>query len=133
MNFGPASAVKKPILLIDDDDIDVMGMERQLKKLSIFNPIIRKKNGVDAINFLHEDAGNTELSAILLDLNMPKKNGIEFLTELRQELPEVDCNIYVITTSDSVDDQKAANALQVSGFIFKQDIESGLREIEFDD
>ncbi|MBU2864008.1 response regulator [Reinekea forsetii] len=133
MNAISAAKTKKPILLVDDDDIDVMSLERQLKKLAITNPLVRKKNGIEAINYLHDEGLDVEFAAILVDINMPKKNGLEFLTDLRRELPGKARNVYIFTTSDSHAEQSTAEALHVSGFVYKQDIAKGLKGINFDD
>ncbi len=74
---------KKNILLVEDDRIDVMTVKRSLKDINITNKLDVVNNGEEAIEFLR-DKNNEQPCIILLDLNMPRMNGIEFLTQLRQ-------------------------------------------------
>jgi CheY-like chemotaxis protein len=111
------------ILLIDDDEVDVMTVRRAFKKNNITNPLYVAANGVEALAILR---GNTmpkllpeQRRMILLDLNMPKMGGIEFLRELRAD-PELRAiPVIVLTTSNEDKDKVEAYNLNVAGYIIK--------------
>jgi CheY-like chemotaxis protein len=106
------------IFLIDDDDIDVMAIERCFKKQGITHPIIRAEDGMQALEML-ETAAITQPFVILLDLNMPRMNGIEFLNRLRQDSNHRRSVVFVLTTSQ--DDQDVIRAYDhfVAGYFLK--------------
>jgi CheY-like chemotaxis protein len=111
------------ILLVEDDEVDVMNVQRAFKKNHINNTLRIAGNGLEALALLR-GKGNAEKIApppkiILLDLNMPKMNGIEFLQALRSE-PELESiSVFVLTTSDEERDIVAAYKLNVAGYILK--------------
>lgn len=110
------------ILLVDDDEVDVMNVKRAFKKNNITNPLYVASNGLEALDMLR---GNHELSVpqtrrlILLDLNMPKMGGIEFLRELRADPVLRPIPVIVLTTSNEDSDKVEAYNLIVSGYILK--------------
>ncbi|WP_439881585.1 response regulator [Pontibacter sp. MBLB2868] len=110
------------ILLVEDDYLDIMNVERELKKINIEHPIHVARNGREALNMLRGD-GTEKISpapsVILLDINMPKMNGIEFLTELRREPEFSHIPVFIMTTSNEESDRMAAQRLNVSGYIVK--------------
>lgn len=112
------------ILLVEDDELDVMNVRRAFKKNSITNPLYIAGNGLEALDMLRGvDGGPPAIPAerrlILLDLNMPKMNGIEFLRELRAD-PEIGLiPVIVLTTSDEDRDKVEAYQLNVAGYILK--------------
>ncbi len=108
----------KPILLIEDDNVDAMTVKRALKDLKVTNPLVRAANGEEALDYLRNDA-NEKPCVILLDLNMPKMNGIEFLKvakadEALKRIPAV-----VLTTSKDDRDKVESFDLCVAGYIVK--------------
>lgn len=111
------------ILLVEDDEVDVMNVKRAFKKNNITNPLYLATNGLEALALLR-GIGNTptiprERRLILLDLNMPKMNGIEFLRELRAD-PELKATpVIVLTTSNEDRDKVEAYNLNVAGYILK--------------
>lgn len=111
------------ILLVEDDEVDVMNVRRAFKKNNINNPLYLANNGLEALVMLRGD-GNPpaiprERRIILLDLNMPKMNGIEFLRELRAD-PELNAiPVIVLTTSNEERDKVEAYNLNVAGYILK--------------
>ncbi len=107
------------ILLVEDDQVDVMNVQRAFKKNNISNPLWVAGNGVDALEKLRNGDIPLHRLLVLLDLNMPRMNGIEFLKELRaidefRHLPVV-----VLTTSDDERDRIEAYHLNVAGYIVK--------------
>ncbi len=108
----------KPILLVEDDNVDAMTVKRALKDLRVTNPLVHSANGEEAIGYLRNDA-NEKPCVILLDLNMPKMNGIEFLKvaksdEMLKRIPAV-----VLTTSKDDRDKVESFELNVAGYIVK--------------
>lgn len=110
------------VLLVEDDEVDVMNVKRSFKKNNIQNPIYVAKNGLEALDALSGKDPATAVPApriVLLDINMPKMGGIEFLTELRKR-PELKSTIvFVMTTSNEDSDKIAAYNLNVAGYILK--------------
>ncbi len=105
------------IFLIEDDLIDVMVFEKTLKKLSINNKLIIFNNGIDCINYIKT---NPALPAIMfIDLNTPKMNGIEFLTEINKTIFDTFFPLIVLTTSDDDNDINQAYRNHVNGYITK--------------
>lgn len=113
------------ILLVEDDEIDVMGIQRAFKKLKIANPIIVAQNGLEALQILRGENGREPLPKpymVLLDLNLPRINGIELLTQMRRD-PELKSTIvFVLTTSKDEEDRCAAYDLNVAGYMVKSEI-----------
>lgn len=110
------------ILLVDDDDVDVMNVQRAFKKNNILNPLYTAPNGLEALAVLRAEGSEAmprERRLVLLDLNMPRMNGLEFLRELRND-PELRAlTVIVLTTSDDERDKVEAFNLNVAGYIVK--------------
>ncbi len=107
------------ILLVEDDEVDVMNVRRAFKKNNIGNPLWVAGNGLDALDLLRGPEIPRERRLVLLDLNMPRMNGIEFLRELRAD-PELGLTpVVVLTTSDDERDRVDAYNLNVAGYILK--------------
>jgi CheY-like chemotaxis protein len=107
------------VLLVEDDEVDVMNVRRAFKKNNICNPLWVAGNGLEALEMLRGSDIPRDRRLILLDLNMPKMNGIEFLRELRAD-PELKLiPVVVLTTSDDERDRVEAYNLSVSGYILK--------------
>ncbi|MBW4545824.1 MAG: response regulator [Symplocastrum torsivum CPER-KK1] len=111
------------LLLIDDDEVDVMTVKRAFKKNNITSPLYVAANGIEALAMLRGNEmpkllmGQRRL--ILLDLNMPRMGGIEFLRELRAD-PELRAlPVIVLTTSNEDKDKVEAYDLNVAGYIIK--------------
>ena len=111
------------ILLIEDDSVDVMNVQRAFKKNNITNPLHIAFNGVEALNMLRGTNGKPKLNPspriILLDINMPKMNGLEFLRELRNDPVLKSITVFVMTTSNDDQDKVEAYSLNVAGYILK--------------
>lgn len=107
------------ILLVEDDEVDVMNVRRAFKKNNISNPLWVAGNGVEALEMLRSGSIPVERRLILLDLNMPKMNGIEFLRELRADPDLVSTSVVVLTTSNDDRDKVGAFNLNVAGYLLK--------------
>lgn len=112
------------ILLIEDDDVDVMNVRRAFKKNDVSNPLFIARNGLEALAMLRGDSDHPpqipdERRLILLDLNMPKMGGIEFLQELRSDPKLKTTPVVVLTTSDQEQDRLHAYEFNVAGYLLK--------------
>ena len=110
------------LLLVDDDEVDVMTVKRAFKKNNITSPLFVASNGLEALALLRSNEmpllpGHRRL--ILLDLNMPKMGGIEFLRELRADPELRPLPVIVLTTSNEDKDKVEAYNLNVAGYIIK--------------
>ena len=109
---------EKNILLVEDDQIDVMMVQRALRELHVTNQLDIVQNGEEALEFL-TDKGNRVPCIILLDLNMPKMNGIEFMKAARREELLSKIPVIVLTTSKEEQDKTESFKLGVSGYMLK--------------
>ncbi len=112
------------ILLVEDDEVDVMMVKRAFRKGNIRNLLYIASNGIEALAMLRSKPGQPALMPadrriILLDLNMPKMNGLEFLQELRADLTIRQIPVVVLTTSNEERDRLQAYQLNVAGYILK--------------
>lgn len=106
------------ILLVEDDQVDVIDMTRTFDKMNILYHLEVAKNGEEALHYL-EDKSKPRPDVALIDINMPKMTGLEFLSIIRSKPEWKDLKAFIITTSDESADRQAANALGVSGYIIK--------------
>jgi CheY-like chemotaxis protein len=111
------------ILLVEDDKVDIMNVQRSFKKANISNPLFIANNGIEALEILRNNSETVEMPVnrrlILLDLNMPKMGGIEFLQELRADPALCLTPVIILTTSDQEKDRMKAYNFNVSGYILK--------------
>ncbi|HEY8940920.1 MAG TPA: response regulator [Cellvibrio sp.] len=116
------------LLIVDDDDIDATALRRALHKLKLLNPLYRAKDGLEALEILR----NGEIPGpyiILLDINMPRMNGIEFLEVLRADPELTHAIVFVLTTSKSDEDIIAAYREHVAGYLLKQRMDSDFLQV----
>lgn len=106
------------ILLVEDDEVDVMNVKRAFAKNNIKNPLFVAGNGVEALEMLNGDVIPLP-KIIILDINMPKMNGIEFLKILRENDKLKNISVFVMTTSNEDSDKINAYNLNVAGYILK--------------
>jgi CheY-like chemotaxis protein len=112
--------MKKPtILLVEDDELDVISVERSLKKIESEYVLHTAYNGIEALKFLRDPEAGLVPDVILLDINMPRMNGIEFLKVLREDKKLKDLKVFIMTTSSEGNDRTAAEKLGISGYIIK--------------
>lgn len=112
------------LLLVEDDEVDIQGLKRAFAKSRIGNPITVARDGIEALEFLRGENGRPKLPKphlILLDLNMPRMNGLEFLEAIRADEDLKRSVVFMITTSKAEEDKTRAYAQNVAGYIVKQD------------
>ena len=110
--------VNKPILLIEDDLVDQMTVKRAFKELKVINELRVANNGEEGLEMLKDETLDKP-GIILLDLNMPKMNGIEFLQEIKTYEEFKTIPVIVITTSKHERDKVESFQLGVSGYMIK--------------
>lgn len=114
------------LLLVDDDDVDVMGVERALKKLKISNPIVRARDGVEGLSKVRECTSVRRPFLVLLDLNLPRLNGLEVLAEIRKDPALSSTVVFVLTTSKAEEDKAMAYQSNIAGYIIKSQVGDGV-------
>jgi CheY-like chemotaxis protein len=107
------------ILLVEDDEVDVMNVRRAFERNNVSNPLYVAGNGLEALEMLRGHEIPRERRLILLDLNMPKMNGIEFLQALRADPELASTPVVVLTTSNDDQDKLDAYNLNVAGYLLK--------------
>ncbi|TDW44616.1 CheY-like chemotaxis protein [Flavobacterium sp. 270] len=112
--------MKKPtILLIEDDELDIISVERSLKKLESEYELHTAYNGIEALKILRDQNNKLIPDVILLDINMPRMNGIEFLQVIREDADLKSLKVFIMTTSSEGNDRTEAEKLGISGYIIK--------------
>ena len=115
----PLSTVR--LVVIDDDDVDVESVVRSLNRNGIFGEITVFRDGLEALRALQ--SGPTNLPSrpllILLDLDLPRLSGIEFLDALRSDPRLCGTVVFILTLSDRAEDKMAAYDRQVAGYLLK--------------
>lgn len=108
--------------MVEDDSLDVRDAQRTLDKMNVLYKMQVARNGEEALTYLKEGLNNPGFvrpDIVLLDLNMPKMNGAEFLQAIRKSDQFKDLKVFVITTSDEKEDRQKVKDLGVSGYIVK--------------
>lgn len=109
----------KTILLIEDDYLDVESVKRALKKADIPHVLHVSHNGADALNSLTTTENKIVPDIILLDINLPKMGGLEFLEIVKSYYSLQYIKIYIITTSSEEYDKISAQHFEIAGYIIK--------------
>lgn len=111
------------ILLVEDDDGDAKALQRAFRKIKIANTIFRATDGVEALEILkgsHDTIKIQHPFLLLVDINMPRMNGIELIQTLRNDQEFHNTIIFVLTTSKLDEDKVAAYNLNVAGYVVKE-------------
>jgi len=108
----------KSILLVEDDIVDMMSVKRALKDINVTNPMYHVENGIKALEYL-ADKENPRPTIILLDLNMPKMGGIEFLSVMKKDETIRRIPVIILTTSRAEYDKIQSYDLGVAGYMIK--------------
>ena len=125
----------RSVLLIEDDIFDTMMAQKTFAKFNVPHQLHTAFNGEEALDQLLGRGGTAPIEPlpelILLDLNMPRMNGLEFLAEMRATPTLCDIPVYITTTSDMERERVAAAELAVSGYILKPlDFASGTNLVD---
>lgn len=112
-----------PILFVEDDEVDIQSVEREIKKYTLPIQLHIAKDGIEALDMLYGQHSVQKLyptpQLILLDINMPRMNGIEFLQKLQSDPEYKYIPVYILTTAYTSHDKIATKDLRVSGVIIK--------------
>uniref|UniRef100_UPI004048A8DA response regulator n=1 Tax=Shewanella baltica TaxID=62322 RepID=UPI004048A8DA len=117
------------ILLVDDDDVDYMAVQRAMRQLRLLNPLVRARDGIEALAILTSLNTIKGPYLILLDLNMPRMNGFEFLERIRSDPSLSSSVVFMLTTSSTDEDRMKAYSHHVAGYMVKTDIKDGFNNI----
>ena len=120
------------ILHIEDDEIDAEMVVRALRMQNANTQYTLARDGVEALAMLRGDDDHIRLPqpyVILMDINMPRMNGIEFLHVLRQDADLKRSIVFVLTTSNRDEDKFAAYNEQIAGYILKAKVGDDVREV----
>lgn len=110
------------ILLVEDDDVAAEAVTRSLARHGVVFPVIWAENGLAALAVLRGQSGAPPVGRpriVLLDLNMPRMNGFEFLAAIRADPALRDEVVFVLTTSDADEDRTRAYHEQIAGYMVK--------------
>lgn len=119
------------ILLVDDDEVDAEAIFRSFARYKIANPLVHAVDGLEALAILRGEQASSCLGRpyiILLDINMPRMNGIEFLRAIRQDPALKRSVVFILTTSNRDEDKLAAYKEQAAGYILKDKAGQGFLE-----
>ena len=108
----------KPILLLEDDQVDAMTVERAFKEIKVVNQLIIVGNGEEGLDYLRNE-DNEKPCVILLDINMPRMNGLEFLKIVKQDSSFKRIPVVILTTSNEDQDRIESFNHSVAGYIIK--------------
>lgn len=107
------------VLLIEDDEVDVLNVRRAFRKKGFSQKLLLAENGLDAIEKMQSSHFEDVPDVILLDLNMPKMGGFEFLRMRNEDGIFADTDVYVMSTSSAESDIQKARQLGASGYVVK--------------
>lgn len=113
------------ILLVEDDDVAAEAVVRSIKKNNLAFPVVIAEDGLAALDILRDENPNKKIQMpylILLDLNMPRMNGFEFLQEIRADENLQQSVVFVLTTSDADSDRTKAYHEHIAGYMVKSSV-----------
>ena len=125
MILREASGRTVPILLVEDDDIDIEAVRRTLKSAEIENPVHVAHDGVEALDMLYGRTGAAKITlpcVILLDINLPRMDGLQFLEVRSGGINLKQSIVFILTTSDRHHDKMRAYELNIAGYLLKHDL-----------
>jgi CheY-like chemotaxis protein len=108
---------------VEDDEVDIENLSRAFQKIHLPVELHIAQNGIEALNELYEEPDKQDFKLfpdlIIIDINMPKMDGIEFLKELRKDEALDETKILVFTTSDNIKDKRETSKFHVAGYLMK--------------
>lgn len=107
------------LLIVEDDQVDAENIARAFSKGKLTNPLQFARDGIEALEILRADGPPARRRIILLDINMPRMNGLELLREMRSDAALRGIPVVVLTTSNNDRDRFEAYDLQVAGYLLK--------------
>ena len=116
--MGSLISDDRPVLLVDDDAVDVMTVKRAFKQMRVISQLVVKGDGEEALEYLRSTPVLPRV--ILLDLNMPRMNGLEFLQEIKSDEAFSTIPVIVLSTSGENSDVSACFRNSVVAYIVKQ-------------
>jgi CheY-like chemotaxis protein len=112
------------IMIVDDDEIDVRAIQRGLQQQRIVNPVFVASDGREGLEMLRGEHGHPKIpqpALIVLDLNMPRMTGLEFLDALRADSQLANSIVFILTSSNADEDKAAAYKHHIAGYVVKSD------------
>jgi len=112
------------VLLVEDDEVDQMAMKRAFRQLQITNPLVIAQDGVEAMDYLKSMNGGDlkRPFIIILDLNMPRMTGLEFMKTIRADEELKNSVVFVLTTSADDKDLRQAYDMNAAGYVVKSSL-----------
>lgn len=107
------------LLLVDDDSVDLMTVKRGLARARIAHQLCEAKDGVEALAVLRGDQMPRARRLVILDLRLPRMDGLEFLRALRADASIASTPVVIITTSTQAEERREAHRLNVAGYFVK--------------
>lgn len=124
---------RKPILVLEDDDIDIQSIRRAFKRLEVKNEILIFTNGEDGLSYLL-DASKPNPCLIISDINMPRMNGFEFMRKIKADKLLKMIPAILLTTSNEAEHRRESYLLGAAGYIVKpveyEAFEAAIRTIQ---
>ncbi|MEM7247531.1 MAG: response regulator [Acidobacteriota bacterium] len=120
------------ILLVEDDEVDVLLFRRALSRLKLENPLFVASNGEEALGQLRGQENEPALPrpyVVMLDLNMPRMGGLEFLEVIREDPELSDTVVFVLTTSAADEDLLRTESRNVAGYLLKKNLIDELAKV----
>jgi CheY-like chemotaxis protein len=117
------------ILVVEDDDVDVKNIRRAFERGRLMNPLYFARDGIEGLERLRDGSVPSERRIVLLDINMPRMNGLEFLREIRADPHLKHTPVIVLTTSNDERDRFEAYGEGVSGYLVKPVTFTGFVEL----
>ena len=117
-------------LIVDDDKVSVFALQRMMKRLKLVNPVVTASDGLEALRILRGDGERSPLETpyiVILDLNMPRMDGHQFMSELRSDPVLRKTVVFVSSTSNATADIDAAYSQNVAGYLVKDGTAEGFR------
>jgi CheY-like chemotaxis protein len=107
------------VLHVEDDDLDALNVQRLMRQNDAVSDVAVAHDGIEALEMLRSDSSDLHDLVILLDISMPRMNGLEFLRELRADPELCHLPVVVLSTSDHEEDKTSAYRLNVAGYMVK--------------